>query len=363
MHKVWHRSFDGWWYATLRDTGRRKQIKLVRAPDTRDGRMQAEDRLVQELADRGYSQAEAAAEPLVASWLTVGHVLRGFLRYSDAEHKAETAVWHRTLLTPFIDTWGAVRLTQLRKKHVLACVKSKKCNPTSASKAIGVLKSAFNWAVEEEHIPRKPIAHVRKPTPVTRDRTLTAGERDLILNSIKDEAFRRYVTALSLTGCRPGEVARVTAADVDLVNGTWTLHDHKTAKITGKPRVIYLCPEAVALTKELAGTHSTGPLFLNVRGQPWTRNAVRIRFRNLRKRHPQLKGITAYTYRSSFATDALESGVGETAVSTLLGHTSTATLHRFDARLSHRVGHMRAAAAQATRPQPEAGGFRSDSHA
>jgi hypothetical protein len=49
----------------------------------------------------------------------------------------------------------------------------KEYNPTSASKAIGALKRAFNWAVEEEHLPRNLIAHVRKPKSLVRDRTLT----------------------------------------------------------------------------------------------------------------------------------------------------------------------------------------------
>jgi integrase len=355
MQKVWFRSFDGWWYATLREGGVRKQIKLLKAPDSRDGRKLAEDHLVRELGDRDYSQAKAAHDPAVAPWITVGHVLRGFVRHSRADHSADTADWHQRLLEPFITTWGNVRVGRLRKQHVQAWVKAKKYNPTSAAKAIGVLKRAFNWAVEEEHIPRNPVAHVRKPRPLTRDRTLTPDERKLILDSIRDEPFRQFVTALSLTGCRPGEVARVTAADVDLAKGLWVLHQHKTAKKTGKPRLVYLSPDATSLTRQLVEQHPEGPLFLNSRKQPWTRNAIRIRFRNLRKKHPELKGAIAYSYRASYATDALEAGVGEAAVSVLLGHADTTTLHRFYARLSHRVGHLKDAAEQATRPRTGAG--------
>jgi len=193
---------------------------------------------------------------------------------------------------------------------------------------------------------------VRKPKALTRDRTLTREERELILGSIRDEAFRRFVTALTLTGCRPGEVARVTANCFDDKDGVWVLAEHKTAKKTGKPRVIYLPPEAVTLTRELIARHPEGPLFLNSRGKPWSRNAVRIRFTRLRKKFPQLKGVVAYTYRSSFATDALESGVQDATVAALLGHTNTATLHKFYARLSHRVGHLRDAVTKATRPTP-----------
>jgi len=281
-------------------------------------------------------------------------VVNAFLKHSVEEHAPETAAWHRNLLSPFVERFGKVRVSKLKKAHVKAWITAKGYNPTSANKAIGALKRAFNWAVEEEHIPRNPIAHVRKPKALVRDRTLTRDERLLILSKIVGPAFRTFVNAMTLTGCRPGEVARVTAADVDPERGLWVLKKHKTVKKTGKPRLIPLCPEALELTRGLIEKHPTGPLFINSRLKPWTRNAVRIRFRNLRKRFPELKGIIAYTYRSSFATDALEQGVPDATVAAILGHTNTTTLHKYYARLSGRLDHLKDAAEKATR-KPAAG--------
>lgn len=353
MQKVWFRAFDGWWYATLRENSRRHQLKLVKAPDTRDGRQLAEQQLITELASRNLQPEVGAKSP---SWATVSHVLQAFLKHSKEEHDPETAAWHENLLSGFEKLWGTLRYSRLRKQHVRDWLKTTGYNPTSQNKALGVLKRAFNWAVEEELIPKSPIAHIRKPKPVVRDRTLSEEERRLIFSSIRDDAFRDFVTALTLTGCRPGEVARLTAEQVDLERGLWVFGKHKTAKKTGRPRIVYLCPEALVLTRRLIEKSAVGPLFRNTRGMPWTRNAVRIRFRNLRKKYPQLKGIVAYTYRSSFATDALEAGVPDATVSTLLGHTNTNTLHRFYARLSHKVDHLKDAAAKATRDRPAAHG-------
>jgi integrase len=53
------------------------------------------------------------------------------------------------------------------------------------------------------------------------------------------------------TGCRPSEVARVTAADMDLGQGVWVLGKHKTGKRTSQPRVIYLTPVVAELTARL----------------------------------------------------------------------------------------------------------------
>jgi len=348
MQKVWYRTSKQCWFATITDGGRQQQIRLLKAPHNKDGRKLAEDKLIEELAARKmpHDDGEGVKTP---AWATVEHVLKAFLKHSHEEHSSETADWHERLLRRFRAMYGNLRYTRLRKKHVKAWLQKSGYNPTSQNKALGVLKRVFNWAVEEELIPRSPVAHLRKPKPVTRDRTLTQVERHLILSSIKGAAFRQYVQALTLTGCRPGEAARVTAANVNFTLGCWELPEHKTAKKTGKPRRIFLCSEALELTQGLMALRPVGPLFLNSRGKPWTRNAVRIRFRNLRKKHPQLKGIVAYTFRGSFATDALEAGVPDATVAQLLGHTNTDTLHKFYNRLSAKVDHLKDAAGKATR--------------
>lgn len=101
------------------------------------------------------------------------------------DHSPDTATWYEDLLRPFADTFGKVRVSRLRKRRVRALSKAKAYNPTSQNRAVGALKRAFNWAVEEEHIPGNPIAHVRKAKSPVRERTLTADERNLILSSVK----------------------------------------------------------------------------------------------------------------------------------------------------------------------------------
>lgn len=352
MLKVWHRKHDGWWYVTLSESGGRKQIKLVKAPDDREGKKKAEAQLLVELKDRDY-EPDVTLDAEV-SWITVAHVLDGFLKHSEQEHDPTTSGWYRNFFASFKEMWGRLKFRRLKKRHVRAWLRKKKYNPTSQNRAIGAIQRAFAWAVEEEHISKSPIAHMKKPKSLVRDRVLTPDERALILASIGDAYFRDYVAGLTLTGARPGEVARVCPAMVNLDVGVWVFEKHKTAKKTGRPRIIYLSPEALELTRRLmGGKPADEPLFLNTRGHPWSRNAVRIRFRRLRKKYPELKGVIAYTYRSSFATDALEAGVPDATVAQLLGHSNTSTLHKFYARLSHKVEHLQDAAKRATRSEDD----------
>jgi hypothetical protein len=235
MHKVWHRKHDGWWYVTIRQAGQRQQIKLLKGPADGATHKLAEQQMIQELA-----QLQPALDiPDVPRWVTVGHVIHAFLKHSEEEHEPATYQWHRFFLDPppakngkqklgFLQACGELRLTEIRKRHVRAWLKQRGYNPTSQNKAIGVLKRAFNWAVEEEHIPRNPLAHLRKPKALRRERILEAEERELIIAAIKDTAFADYFFALTESGCRPGEVARVQVEDVSLEHGLWVLNKHKT---------------------------------------------------------------------------------------------------------------------------------------
>lgn len=128
---------------------------------------------------------------------------------------------------------------------------------------------------------------------------------------IRDEPFRQFVRVMFETGARPGEVARVTAADVNLELGVWVFTRHKTAKKTRRPQAVYLPPAVVELCRGLIARFPEGPIFRGPRGQrPFKRNNIRCRFRRLRKKLPHLKHFVAYTARHTFVTHALRNNVG-----------------------------------------------------
>ncbi len=105
----------------------------------------------------------------------------------------------------------------------------------------------------------------------------------------------------------------------------------------------------IALTKQLMERHSEGPLFRNRYGKPWSRNAVRIRFRRLRERFPELQNVVAYCYRHAFATDGLVRGIPIATVAELLGHASTALVEQVYGHLAQERKYLREAA-QSVRP-------------
>ncbi len=338
--KPYFREFDGWWYAQIRAGKKRKQVKLVRGRENEQEAYRAFCRLMAEEGGR-------VPEP---TRLTVAVLCDLFLDHSERHNDRRTYDWYKKFLQDFCDQYGKVVVTDIKPFHVNRWLDLHKgWGYGSRRCAIISVKRAFNWAFGEGVLRENPLRALKKPPQRNRERTLTPNERAQIFAAIRDRAFRDFVFALQETGCRPSEVARVTAENVDLERGLWVFPEHKTKKRTGRARVVYLTPAMVALSKRLVEEHPSGPLFRGPRnGEAFTRNGIRCRFRRLRKKLPHLKGVISYTFRHSFATDALEKGVGVVQVAELLGHTSTDMVVRHYQHLRERREHLRQAAAKAT---------------
>lgn len=368
--KPFFREFDGCWYAQTRVGGKRKQVKLrdlsnnpIRGEENEAAAWKAFHRLM----------AEDPANLPAPSQLKVAEVCDLFLSAicpyagqapetppkanaeqpplkAGATHDVRTYWWYRKYLQSFCDFFGTLLALDVKPLHVSRWLDAHPKWTTSRRCAVICVKRAYNWAEAEGVINANPMKKVKKPSPVRRDRILAPEERSALLAAIRDQEFRDFVFALQETGCRPGEVRRVTAAQVNLELGVWVLEHHKTRKKTGLPRVIYLTPGMIELCRRLCEKWPEGPIF---RGparkgcKPFSRNAVRCRFRRLRAKLPQLKGVISYTFRHSYITDALERGVPAATVAELAGHTDLKMIQAHYAHLSEKREHLAEAARRA----------------
>jgi integrase len=269
-----------------------------------------------------------------------------FLDWSKRHNEERTYRWYRWYLQPFCDLYGGVPALDLKPFHVTQWLDKNPSWRAGRRHAITAVKRAFNWCEEQGVLPANPLKRVRKPPANRRDRVLTTVERAELLAAIADTEFREFVYALQATGCRPSEVSKVTASHCNLQIPAWVFppEEHKTGKRTGKPRVVYLSPGMVELTRKLILKHPAGPLFRGPRGsRPFSPNGIRCRFRNLRRKLPHLKGVISYTYRHTYATSALENGIPPATVAELLGHSDLTMLAKYYAHMSEKKDHLKAA--------------------
>jgi integrase len=332
------RRYDGWWYVQIG----KKQIKLARGKDN------------EETAWRAYYRIMAEQGPAVPAAVlrdpTVTAVCNLFLDFSQKAHAPRTYDWYRDFLEDFCDFTGKLRLSEVDSTHVAAWLDRHPDWKGTRRGAIIAVKRAFNWAYTEGKIEVNPLRTVKKPPARARERFLTREERQKIFNNYcEGDCFRDFLLALEQTGCRPGEVAMVTAEHVDLPGGLWILDEHKTEHATGEPRVVILTPEMLALTKRLMVMHPDGPLFRDRDGNAWNRNSIRCRFRRVRKKLKLGGDLVAYLYRHAVCTDLLESGTGIAQAAELLGHKGTEMIIKHYSKLRERRQHLRDQLTRATR--------------
>src|SRR5262249_18704139 len=159
------------------------------------------------------------------------------------------------------EMYGTLLGKDLKPLHVTRWLDAHPGWKGSRRNAIIAVKRAFNWADAEGLLQPNPVKAVKKPPHRHRDRTPTPAELQKNHGAITDRQCREFVFAMMENGARPGEVRRVTAAHVNLELGLWVFKEHKAAKRTGKPRIIYLTPAMVELTRKLVEKYPEGPLF------------------------------------------------------------------------------------------------------
>lgn len=335
--KPWFREANKTWYVCIRG----KQEKL------------GTDK--QEAFDAYHKMMANKTALVVDRTLTVEGLKLMFLDWSKANHEPSTTCWYKNYLDSFceLDGIGKLKAFQVIPYHLEKW--KTEHGYTTERGPVQIIKRLFSWADELGILEKDPLRKVKLPPVRSRIVLLSEEERAEVLSAVKDECFRNYVVALQETGARPGEVAKVTAEDVDLELGIWVLKKHKTSKKTKRDRVIYLSPRMLELTKEMMEKHPVGPLFPSMRRKwengelvprAYTKNAIRCRFRALREKLPHIKNLIAYSYRHSFATEALMK-IGVAQVAELMGHSDVEMVSRHYGHLSAKLEHMREAARMA----------------
>lgn len=186
--------------------------------------------------------------------------------------------------------------------------------------ALHAIKSVYTWAQKKGILDHCPFEDLSVPQGDPRSSMLTPEQHRLVLGAT-DPQFRLYLQACAC-GPRPKQVREVTALNVSADFQTWVFRTHKTHHHTGKPLIVYLPPCLQTISKILVAKHPKGPLFRNSQGNPWKKDTVVQKFRRLREKLGLPSDVVNYSYRHTFATDALLSGASIHEVAQLLGHTS-----------------------------------------
>jgi integrase len=268
--------------------------------------------------------------------LTVAELGKEFEQSAAERVKPGTLTAYRCILKQFAEQFGSRFPGDLTACQVYEWVDRRKWSAATRRYALVVVGTVYSWAEQSGRITTNPLRGMKKPPARSRGAEVLIGpEQHEAILSVASPEFRDFLQAVQATGARPGEVARVEAKDVLWEAGCWVLTEHKTSR-TGRVRTIYLPESILTLCRTLANKYPTGPLFRNTRGEPWRKTGWKQAMARAQRKLGLTRRPLTSGYRHSFATDALEAGVPDTHVAELLGHSTTAMIHRHNGHLTAR---------------------------
>jgi integrase len=189
------------------------------------------------------------------------------------------------------------------------------------------LERLQTFALQNKLLDKAVFGTLEKPRVGRRERLPTPAETEAIL-SRASPAFRLIYSALRQCGARPGELCRVTIADVDRANCVISLKEHKTSRKTGQPRRIPIGRKLGALLDQAIGQRTEGSVFLSPTGKPWRVTNLSRTYSRLRDSAGLPKDLVLYLARHECGTKICrEKGIEYAR--RLLGHANISTTQRY----------------------------------
>jgi integrase len=298
LNKPWYRKDRKSWYVTI--DGRRHCLGKTKK--------EADQAFYDLMSDR--KEASPASSDL-------SPLLEDFLE-SVQTSNPKSYDWYVRFISSFVRSYPHLKIDDLKPHHVETWARG-----TSTRGKITAMKRAMNWAVEMGHIKYSPIAKMKRPKVGTRKDILTDEEFAKLMTLIPDKQFRDLIQFSWECGARPQESKLIEARHIDFDNSQVFIPEDDIGK-HGLERRIYLNETALKIIKE--NLRENGPLFLNTRGKPWTRSAVKCRFDRLTEKFG--RRLCQYTFRHSWVTRMLKAGMDSHVVAALAGHKDTTMIDR-----------------------------------
>ena len=203
---------------------------------------------------------------------------------------------------------------------------------SSANRVFNVLRGALNLAFEDGHVASDAAWKKTKPlgeADAARLRWLSAEEMRALV-AAAEESFKPLLIAALHTGCRYGELCRLTVADFNPRSDSLQILVSKS----GKPRHVVLTKEASAFFAGLcAGRAPHEPMLRRADGSEWTTGAQDRPMRAACAK-AGIARANFHALRHTYASHAVQDGVPLLMVSRTLGHADTKMCEKNYAHLS-----------------------------
>jgi integrase len=269
------------------------------------------------------------------------------IRHTNPRNNAERV----RLLNLFAKTFGARAVESCRSFELQTWIDGHAAWQSGWTKrrVASTILGCMNWCSRMDLIPKNPFSGVHfEVGEFGRD---MQPEEFLAALRVSRPEFRRLMFFMRWTAARPGEVSALKWSFIDWNACKATLVRHKTAKTRKdrRPRVIILPAPAMRLLKWLRRQvgESQPFIFLNRLKEPWSRNAIGLRWFTIRHKAKLPKSCKLYGIRHRTLSDAIiKGGLDLATVSELAGHTSTSSVTQRYIHLANELPYLHEALAK-----------------
>jgi integrase len=265
-----------------------------------------------------------------------------YLAWCGKNRSPRTLEWYGSHLSGFLAHLGDDRdlpVSSLKPFHVVEWVDGKETwGDTYKRGAIVAVQRCLNWAEELGYIEGHALKKVKKPPAGRRDNPMMPEDFAVMLAGVREgDPFRDLFLFLWHSGARPQEARHIEHRHVQAGQQRIVIPKEE-AKGKRYPRIIYLHGPALEIIERLMAIRPDGKLFLNTRGEPWTKYALCNRLFRL----SQATGVkkAAYDARHGFCQRLLEKNVNLTVVSELMGHRNAQMVSSVYSHMSKATSHL-----------------------
>lgn len=236
-------------------------------------------------------------------------ILEEFIEHCKNRVTPKTVYGYRFFITEFLNHSGISKLSSINvekvEKYIDHKFASAKITKSTADHIHRYLVTFVNYAIRRKHLRANPLTALKRyrlrkrPKP----RFLSLDEAKIILDHSKAFGMYEYVVFALYTGMRPSELQKLQWKDIDFENNIITIRETKT----DDDRTIPIHAEILNLKLSPGEGH-----VLNCAN-------IHKRFYDLRDA-AKIQDIDLYTFRHTFITQAILSGIDLPTVQEYAGH-------------------------------------------
>lgn len=320
------------WRYRYRIAGQREKLTLGKYPalTLKNARIKRDEAAQAAAMDKSPAKQKRLAKLAAADATTVAEFGERFFREIVAKDRQDITIPRRYFDKSIVPAIGLKPVRDVTTEDVRAIIWRKKDEgfDAAAGNIRGVLKRLFDYAMTAGLISGNPVLslpmrHVHKAK--ARDRALSPDEiRRFLLAAFESNIRRQFKIGLHLillTMVRKSELLLARWVHVDFEQAEW--HIPAEHSKTGKPHIVFLSRQSLALFKELQMLAGGSELVMPGRGsltKPFAHNAINNALK-IALAGQDIPAFTIHDLRRTASTLLHENGWASDVVEKALNHT------------------------------------------